>query len=61
MSQNKMVSMVFYPVVYDLDTDGEQFILKNKDKVQSSNDYVFVTVKEDLNHGTSTYDGLRIS
>jgi hypothetical protein len=61
MPENKMVSMVFYPVVYDLDTDGDKFVLKNKDQVQSSNDYVFVTVKQDLNHGTGTYDGLRIS
>jgi hypothetical protein len=68
-TSNKIVSMAFYPVVYQtntnndfvLDTDGNKVVDKGQNEVSSTDDYSFVTVKELLNHGKSTFVGLRLN
>ena len=60
-TSNKIVSMVFYPVVFEinsnmeyvLNTDGEKVVEKDKDQVSWQDDYYFVTEKDLLNIGTS--------
>lgn len=69
MPTNKLVEMAFYPVVYDtdvnnnftLDSNGDKIIEKNKDQVNPSQMYSFVTIKELKNHGEFRYCGLRIN
>lgn len=68
-TSNKIVSMTFYPVVYEtntnndfvLDTNGEKVVEKDQNSVQSTDTYSFATVKELLNHGKSTYVGLQLN
>lgn len=69
MPTNKLVEMAFYPVVYDtdvnnnftLDSNGDKIIEKNKDQVDPSQMYSFVTIKELKNYGEFRYCGLRIN
>lgn len=68
-TSNKLVSMAFYPVVYEtntnndfvLDTNGDKVVVKDQNSVTSTDTYSFVTVKELLNHGKSTFVGLYLN
>lgn len=64
-----MVEMTFYPVIFDkdssnnyvLDSNGDKLIEKNKNQVNPSSQYSFVTIKTLKNHGQFTYQGILIN
>jgi len=68
MSTNKLVSMVFYPVVYEtninndyvIDSNGDKVVSKEREQVSAFDDYAFVTVKELKNHGQFKFEGILI-
>lgn len=68
MPTNKLVSMAFYPVVYEtntnndfvIDSNGDKVVSKNRQQVSASEDYAFVTIKQLENHGEFRYEGILI-
>jgi hypothetical protein len=68
MPTNKLVSMTFYPVVYEtntnndfvIDSNGDKVVSKNRQQVSASEDYAFVTIKQLENHGEFRYEGILI-